>query len=444
MNVICKDIDKCNAIISVEVSKEDYSEKVEKSLKEYRRKASMPGFRPGMVPAGLIKKMYGKAILAEELNKLFADALSDYIRENKINMLGEPLPNETEQEELNLDEQENFVFKFDIAFVPEFAVEFDKTDKLLYYNIDISKEMEEKQIKMHQSQHGQYVSVDESSEKDLFKGDILEIGEGEFKALDAKLTPKYMKDEAQKALFVGKKTGDVVVFNPVTAFENQYEISALLNIGKENIQNYNRDFQYVIKEITKHQEAELNQELFDKVLGKGAVKDEKEFRAKIKEGLKNSYIADSDYKFALDIKEHLLKKIVDVEFPVEFLKRWLLATNKKMTPETVEKEFYKMLDYLKWDLIKKQIADKNSLKVEENDVLDAAKQVAKIQFAQYGMNNMPDEMIENYAQEMLKKEENNSDFYERAFENRVIALIKEQVTISNKKVSLEEFNNFFK
>jgi len=442
MNVVRKDIDKCNAIISVEVSKEDYSEKVEKSLKEYRRKASMPGFRPGMVPAGLIKKMYGKSILAEELNKLFSDALFNYVKENKINMLGEPLPNE-EQAELNLDEPDAFEFKFDIGFVPEFAVEFDKNEKLPYYNIEITKEMEDKQIKIHQTQFGKYVPVTKSEEDNLFSGDILEVGEGEFKVLDAKLTPKYMKDEAQKALFVGKKAGDVVVFNPVTAFENQYEVSSLLNIDKEKIQDYNRDFQYVIKEITKHQGAELNQELFDKVLGEGAVKDEKEFRAKIKEGIANSYIADSDYKFALDIKEHFTKKIADVEFPVEFLKCWLLATNKDMTQEIIEKEFDKMLDYLKWDLIKKQIAEKNSLKIEGKDVLESAKQVAKIQFAQYGMNNMPDEMIENYAKKLLEEKKNSSDFYERALENKVIALIKEQVTISNKKISLEEFNKFF-
>jgi len=443
MNVVRKDIDKCNAIISIEVSKEDYSENVEKSLKEYRRKANIPGFRPGMVPVGLVKKMYGKAVLAEELNKLFSDALYNFVRDNKINMLGEPLANETEQEELNFDTQEDFVFKFDIGFVPEFAVEFDKKDKLPYYKIEISKEMEDKQIKMHQSQHGQYVPVDKSTDESLFKGDIVEINDGDFKVLDAMLTPKYMKDEAQKKLFVGKKAGDTVIFNPVTAFENQYEVSSILNVGKENIENYNRDFQYVIKEITKHQEAELNQELFDKVLGKDAVKTEAEFRAKIKEGLKNSYIADSDYKFALDIKEYFTKKIADVEFPVEFLKRWLLISNKNMTQETIDKEFDKMLDYLKWDLIKKQIAEKNSLKIEESDVLESAKQVAKIQFAQYGMNNMPDEMVENYAQEMLKKDETKGDFYERALENKVIALIKEQVTLSNKKVSLEEFNKFF-
>ena len=443
MNVVRKDIDKCNAIISVEVSKEDYSENVEKTLKEYRKKANIPGFRPGMVPAGLLKKMYGKAILAEELNKIFSDALYNYVKDNKIDMLGEPLTNETEQEELNLDEQEDFIFKFDIGLVPEFTVEFDKKDKLPYHNIEVSKEMEEKQIKMHQSQHGNYLPVDESTDENLFKGDILEISDGDFKVLDAMLTPKYMKDENQKVLFVGKKVGDTVIFNPVTAFENQYEVSSLLNVGKENIQNYNRDFQYVIKEITKHQEAELNQDFFDKILGKDTVKNEAEFRAKIKEGLANSYIADSDYKFALDIKEFFTKKIADVEFPVEFLKRWLSVSNKDMTQETIEKEFDKMLDYLKWDLIKKQIAEKNTLKIEENDVLDAAKQVAKIQFAQYGMNNIPDEMLENYAQEMLKKEENKGDFYERAFETKVIAHIKEQISVSSKKVSLEEFNKFF-
>jgi len=443
MNVVRKDIDKCNAIISVEISKEDYNEKVEKSLKEYRKKANIPGFRPGMVPAGLLKKMYGKAVLAEELNKLFTDALFDFVKENKINMLGEPISNETEQEELNLDEQEDFVFKFDIGLVPEFAVEFDENYKLPYYNIEISKEMEEKQIKIHQSHHGSQVEMIEGEEDNLYKGDILEINEGEFESLDATLTPKYMKDENQKATFLGKKAGDTVIFNPVTAFENQYEVSSLLKVDKEKIQNYNRDFQYVIKKITKHQEAELNQELFDKVLGKDAVKNEAEFREKIKEGLANSYIADSDYKFALDIKEYSIKKIADVEFPVEFLKRWLLFANKDITQKTIESEFDKMLDYLKWDLIKKKTADKNTLKVEDNDVLDAAKQVAKIQFAQYGMNNMPDNMIENYAQEMLKNEKNKGDFYEKAFETKIIAKIREQIAVEDKKVSLEEFNGFF-
>ena len=443
MNVVRKDIDNCNAIISIEISKENYSEKVEKSLKEYRRKANIPGFRPGMVPVGLINKMYGKAILAEELNKLCSDALYNYVKDNKINMLGEPLPNETEQENLDLDNQKDFVFTFDIGLVPEFSVEFDKNTELPYYNIEITKELEDKQIKMYQSQFGSYVAVAESEENNLLKGDILEIGEGDFKVLDAVITPKYMKDENQKALFLGKKIGDTIIFNPVTAFENKYEISSLLNVAKEKIDDYNRDFQYVIKEITKHQEAEINQELFDKVFGKDVVKGETEFRAKINENLQKSYIDDSDYKFTIDLKEHFLKKIADVVFPVAFLKRWLLAANRDMTEEKIDNEFDKMLDYLKWDLIKKQIAEKNTLSIENEDVMACAKQIARIQFAQYGMNNLPDEMVENYAQKILEQENSKNDLYEKAFENKVIALAKEQIKVSKKNVSVEEFNKFF-
>jgi len=443
MNIVRKDLDKCNAIISVEVVKEDYDEKIEKSLKEYRKKASMPGFRPGMVPSGLIKKMYGKSLLAEELNKLFSEALYNYIVENKIDTLGEPLPNETEQEKWDLDEQENFIFKFDIGLVPEFSVEFDKTDKLTCFNIEITEDMTDKQVKMYQSRYGSYVTVDESNGDNLFKGDILEVGDGDFKVLDAMLTPEYMKDKDQKALFIGKKAGDTVIFNPVTAFENQYEISSLLNIDKNKIENYNRDFQYVIKEVTEHQDAELKQELFDKALGKDVAKDETEFRKKIGENLKKSYVADSDYKFAIDVKEYFFQKIADIEFPVDFLKRWLLSSHEDMTQEKIDKDFDKTIEYLKWDLIKKQIAEKNALSVEDKDVMESAKRVARMQFAQYGMDNVPDEMAENYATEMLKKDETKNDFYQRALEDKVVAFIKDKVTVTKKKISVEKFNSFF-
>ena len=443
MNIVRKDIDKCNTVISIEISKEDYNEKVEKALKEYRKKASIPGFRPGMTPVGLIKKMYGKAVLAEELNKLYSESLYNYVKENNINMLGEPLAN-SEQEEFDINgQQEDFTFKFDIGFVPEFAVVFDKQDEVPYFSIEITKEMEESQIKMNQSQHGTFVEVAESEADNLFKGDILETGEGEFSVLDAMLMPKYMKDENQKTLFVGKKVGDTVVFNPVTAFDNPHEVSSLLKISKDNIEDYNRDFQYVIKEITKRQDAELNQELFDKVLGENVVKNETEFREKIKEGLEKVYIEDSDYKFMVDVKELSLKKMADTELPVEFLKRWLLISNQNVTQEIIDSDFDKMLDHLKWDLIKKQIADKNTITVDKQDVTEVAKKVAKMQFAQYGMNNAPDYMVDNFAENMLKKEETRSNLYEKAFENKIIYTIKEQVTVTGKTVSVEEFNKFF-
>jgi trigger factor len=444
MNIIRKDIDKCNAVISIEILKEDYSEKVENTLKDYRKKANIPGFRPGMAPSGLIKKMYGKSVLAEELNKIVSDSLSKYIKDNEINLLGEPLPNNTEQENLNLDEQETFEFKFDIALAPEFSVEFDKKDKIEYYEVEVSKEQEDKRIKAYQSQFGSSIQVAESDEESLLKGDISEVGgEGDFSVTKAAIMPKYIKDEQQKALFTGKKVEDKIVFNPVTALENPAEISSFLKIDKNKISDYNRDIQYVIKEISKHQPSELNQELFDKIAGKDAVKDENEFRAKIRENIEKSYVADSDYKFALDVKEYFLKKIEKIEFPVEFLKRWLQTANKDITQEVIDNEFEKMLEYLKWDLIKKQVIEKNSLIVDDKALNQTARQIAKMQLAHYGMYNTDDSFIEGFVEDMLKKEDTRHNIYDNALENKVIAAIKEQISLENKKVSLEDFNKLF-
>ncbi|MDR0830956.1 MAG: trigger factor [Prevotellaceae bacterium] len=445
MNVLRKDIDSCNAVLSLEITKEDYSPKVEKTIKEYVKKANIPGFRVGMAPKGLVNKMYGKAVLYEEVNKLVSESLFGYIKDNNINLLGEPMSNETEQKPIDFETDETFEFKFDIAIQPEISVELSKKDKLPFYSIKITDEMVNSRVENFRAQFGSYEKVDEAQTDDLFKGNLLEIKpEGEpLEVLDAMLTPKYMKDEAQKTLFEGKKVGGKVTFNPVTAFENEHEISSLLNISKDKVQDYNHDFEYEITEITRHKPAELNQEIFDKVLGKDTAKDEKEFRTKLSETLAQSYLPDSDYKLLIDLKKIALEKVENVEFPVDFLKRWLAATQKEMTAEKLEQDFPAMLDFLKWDLIIKNLAKANSIEISDENVLEMAKQEAQMRFAQYGMPNAPADILENYANEMLKKDNAYDDFYRRALENRVLSVVKEQVTLTNKTVTVEEFNKLF-
>ncbi len=448
MNIVRKDIDQNNATLTLSIVKSDYAEKVEKTLRDYRKKANIPGFRPGMVPVGLIKKMYGKAVTAEEINKIVSEELYAYIRENKINMLGEPLPNETEQQPIDFDNSEDFEFIFDFGIAPEFEVELSKKDKIKTYSIAVSDEMINNQVSSYTSRYGKYVQEDSVEEKDMVKGEILEMADGKvnengLKIQDGVLTPSYIKDDAQKAKFVGAAKGDVIVFNPQTAFENEAEISSLLKISKDEAKNISADFQIKIEGITRYYDAEINQELFDKVYGEGVVTSEEEFRAKIKESILESLSGDSDYKFGQDAREMLVAKFDNLTFPDAFLKRWLLATNENLSKETLEEDFPKMIADLKWQLIKDKLTKANDVKVEIEDVNAYARKIARAQFAQYGMVGMGDDILDNYAKDMLKKEDTVKGIVERVSENKVFDIVKNNVKLDTKEVSIEEFNKMF-
>lgn len=448
MNIVRKDLDQNNAVVTLRIEKADYAEKVEKTLRDYRKKANIPGFRPGMVPVGMIKKMYGKAVLAEEINKLVSDSLFNYIRENNVNILGEPLPNQTDQKPVDFDTQEEFEFTFDLGIAPEFEVALSKKDKVKYYDIKVSEEMIDNQVKSYTGRYGKYIQEEVVEEKDMLKGELLEMANGKvnesgIKVQDATLTAAYMKDDAQKALFVGAKKGDVVTFNPAKAFDNETEISSLLKISKDDAKTIETDFQLKIESITRYHESDINQELFDKVYGEGMVATEEEFRAKIKENIQENLISDSEYKFGVDAREMLVAKFNDISFPDAFLKRWVLSSNENLTAETLEQDFPKMIADLKWHLVKDKLVKANDVKVEKEDVEDFAKKMAKAQFAQYGMIGMDDEIIANYAKDMMKKEDTHKNIIERVTEQKVFAVVKEAVKLDNKEVSIEEFNKIF-
>jgi len=448
MNIVRKDLDQNNAIVTLRIEKVDYAEKVDKTLRDYRKKANIPGFRPGMVPVGLVKKMYGKSVLADEINKLVSDNLYNYIRENNVNILGEPLPNETEQKAIDFDTQEEFEFVFDLGIAPEFEVELTKKDKVKFYSIAVSDEMIDNQVKSYTGRYGKYIQEEVVEEKDMLKGELLEVANGKvnesgIKVQDATLTAAYMKDDAQKALFVGAKKGDVITFNPAKAFESEAEISSLLKISKDAAKTIDADFQLKIESITRYHESEINQELFDKVYGEGVVSTEEEFRAKIKENIQENLTGDSEYKFGLDAQAMLVAKFDNLVFPDAFLKRWVLASNENLTAETLEEDYPKMIADLTWHLIKDKLAKVNDVTVESTDVEEFAKKMAKAQFAQYGMIGMDDEIIANYAKDMMKKEETLKSIVDKVAEEKVFAKVKEAVKLENKEVSIEEFNKMF-
>lgn len=448
MNISKKDIDQNNAVITISVTKQDYAEKVEKSLRDYRKKANMPGFRPGNVPIGLIKKMYGKAVVAEEINNLVSQGLADFIEENNLPILGQPLPNEEDPAEFDFETQESFDFHFDVGLAPEFEVEFNRFSSVPFYDITVSEEMIENQIKSYTSRFGKYEQVDMVEAKDMVKGKLTELENGDVKeggisVDDAVLTPDYMKDEEQKSLFVGKNKGETVVFNPLKAFENETEISSLLKIKKEEVKDVTSDFQLEISGITRYEEGEVNQELFDKVYGEGTVSSLDEFKEKITANIKESLTADSLYKFNIDARQAVVSEFKDLQFPEAFLKRWLLENNKELTPEKIEEDYPKMIEDLVWQLAKDKIAKANEIKVEMSDVEEYGRKVAKAQFAQYGMVGLGDEILDNYVKDMMKKEETVRNFIDRAAEEKVLAVIHQNVKLDEKQISIEDFNKLF-
>lgn len=448
MNIVRKDLDPTNANITISIEKSDYEVKVDKTLREYRKKSNVPGFRPGMVPLGLLKKMYGKSILAEEINNILSEGLYNYIKDNNIDLLGEPLPNETKQKEIDFDTQESFEFVFDIALPPAFEVELTKKDKIKYYQITPDEAMIENQVKSYAGRFGKYEQEETVKEQDMLKGLLVELENGEEKAdgirvENAVLTPAYMKEEAIKTVFVGAKKEGEVIFNPKQAYENEAEVASLLKLKKEEVENLTSDFKYTIQSITRYHEAAVNQDLFDKVFGEGVVKSEKEFKEKIKENIAKNLLQDSNYKFGLDAREVLVKKYKDLSFPDAFLKRWLLRTNKDLTEETLEADYPKMREDLTWQLIRNKIVKAHDVKIEKEDVEAYAKQIARSQFAQYGIPNADDQMIEPYVQEMLKNENQLKAIIDRVTENKVVDIIKEAVKLDVKEVSIEEFNKMF-
>lgn len=449
MNISLENVDKVSALLTIKMEKNDYEEKVEKALKTFRQKANMPGFRPGKVPVSLIKKMYGTEAKAEEVNKLLSEKMYAYIKENNVNMLGEPLPSE-KQTPIDIANQDDMEFVFDIALAPEFNVELTANDAIPYYNIEVDDQMVDNQVKMYLQRAGKYETVENYEPKDMLKGLLAELDEngnvkeGGIQIENTVLMPDYMKNDEQKAIFTGCKVNDVLTFNPTKAYEgSDTEIAALLKIKKEEIGAHATDFSFQVTEITRFVSAELSQEIYDQVFGEGNVKSEEEFRSKIKESLAQQYVADSDYKLLLDLRAHLTNKVGKLEFPDALLKRIMLANNKDKGEKFVEENYEKSIEELVWHLIKEKLVAAYEIKVNDEDVKNVAKEATRFQFAQYGMLNAPEELVENYAAEMLKKKEQIDGLVSRCIDMKLTAAVKNVIKLDAKTVSVEDFNKMF-
>ena len=450
MNISFENPDKVNGLLTITVEEADFQDSVEKTLKDYRKKANIPGFRPGQAPMGLIKRQFGASVRYDAVNKFVGEQLYKYIQDNNIQMLGEPLPSEKQETPADIEQPAPYTFVFDIAVAPELNITLVGRNKFDYYTIKADDQLINEQIEMYQGRAGKYEQAQEydASLNDLLKGDIRELDaegntkEGGITVEGAVLMPSYIKVEEQKNLFNGAKLGDIITFNPKKAYpENDTEVSTLLKIEREAVADLESEFSFQITEIQRFKKHEVNEELFKQVFGEDTdVKDEAAFRAKIKEGLQTQLVNDSDYKFILDVREHCEKKVGDLVYPDALLKRIMLANNKDKGEDFVEKNYEQSIKELTWHLIKEQLIKAQDIKVNDEDIKETAKEAARAQFAQYGMTNIPDEYIENYANEIIKKGDSVDALVDRSIDRKLAATLKNVVKLNEKEISVEDFN----
>ena len=443
MKIEQSEIKDMMAVLTMTVEPADYQENVQKELRQLRQKANIPGFRPGMVPVGLVKKMYGKGVMAEVINRTIGEELGKYIEEKHINVLGDPLPNEELTPKMDMDNQTEFTFAFDVAIAPEFDAKLNGKNKLTHYTITVTDEMVNNQVNSYAERFGEYVEVEDVKEGDVIKGLMTEQKEGGIVKENAILNPQYMKDKKQAKLFAKAKKGDVITFAPMKAFESEVEVASLLGIKKEEAAELKSDFTFEIQTITRHEAAKIDSELFAKVYGENNVKDEADFRAKVKAEIEANMEEDSKYKFGLDAKAAIMKKMEKVQLPEDFLRRWVKATNDKLTDEELDRDFPKMIEELKWHLAKDQLMKHFDVKVEKEDVEAYAKEVARMQFMQYGLMHVDDQYLTNFAQEMLKKEDQLRGIVERVAENKIFEALKGVAKMEEQAISHEDFGKLF-
>ncbi|QZE13362.1 trigger factor [Halosquirtibacter laminarini] len=444
MKITRENIDDLNAVVRLTVEKSDYEATVNETLKEYRKKAQMPGFRQGKVPASLVKKMYGQSVLAEEVNKVISKSLTDFIKDENLDILGEPLPNDEETKTIDWTKDVDFEFVFDIATTPEINVTLDKRSKLPYYIIDVDEQTIDNQVEAFASRFGENKPADKVEEKETIKGAFTQVDaegnevEDGIKVEDVVLAVDMIQDEEVKKSFIGATKDFEIVLNPKACFSNATQLFKV-----EDVEALDTTFKFVANEVLFFVAHEVNEELFKKIYGEETeINTVEAFRAKVKEEIEASYVYSSKYRFGVDARESLIKK-AKFDLPAAFLKRWIVMTNKELTAEKVDAEWSNYEEGFKWELIKNKIVKENEIKVENQEVVDLAKEAALMQFRQYGMFDVKDEYLEQYAGSILENEQERARFADRKLEEKVYDLILSKVNVEEKAVAQKEFDALF-
>ncbi len=448
MDIIREDIDDLNAVLKIKIDKADYEDKVENLLKDYRKKANIKGFRPGMVPIGLIRKMYGNAVKVDEINKVVSENIHKYLTDEKLEILGDPLSKTDELENINYETQEDFTFSFELGLAPAVELNISKKNKVTSYDIIIDEKMKNNHVDNYTRRFGEFRKADVSEDKDILKGRIEAIDDNGNPLSDSHVTDDstlavdIIKDDNIKRDFIGKYVNDFIDFDVKKAFPDENEIAGLLKMKKEEVKDISGNFRFTINEVSRFYPAEIGTELFNRIYGEGVINSEEDFMKKIEEEITASLKHESDYKLMLDIKDLTIEN-TDLRLPEDFLKKWLLRVNENTTGEQIEKEFDNFRKDLKWQLIRNKVVKDNEVKITEEELQKEAEKITRDQFQQYGLFYATDEQILNYARETLKKEDDAKRIADKILEEKVIGLLKEIVKIESKSITVEKFNKLF-
>ena len=446
MNITQDKIDNLNSVVTVKISPEDYKARVEKTIKEQAKKAKLPGFRPGMVPSTHIKKMYGKSILLDEINKLLNDSLSKYISENKLEVLGQPLPKADDNKDYNWDFNDEFEFIYELGLAPDFNVEFSSKDQLIHYNIKIDQETLASRITNLRKSYGKMSNPDVSADGDVLYSELIQLStdgsvfEGGITST-ASVRMDQIKDDTIKTSLIGLKKGDEVPeFDIQKAFEGKLEIIAkLLNVPEVDAKEVKSNFRLTVQNVNRLDESDLNQEFFDKLFGPDIVKSEEEFKAKITEELETMMVQNSDQKLQNDLYNFVNDKI-EFELPHDFLKRWLKSSNEKVSEEELEKGYDDFSRNLKWTLIENKIIKDNSIEIKYDDVYQTAKKRLEAQFKMYSPQPVAEEQLGQYTAQFLQNKENANRIFEEVKAQQVFDYLKGVVTLDKKDIEFKKFN----
>lgn len=447
MNVNYEKLGDVRGEIVVTLEEKDYADKVKKQLKEIGRRRPEPGFRAGKVPAGLLEKKYGKAAKYEIINQTVGEAVYDYIKENNLHVLGNPVP--VKDNEINFDDAD-FTFKFEVGLAPEFDTHVNKDMHVPYYRIAVADDMMKRQDEALRRRFGKQESGEVIDETAVVKGVITELeADGSDKengvvVENGIIAPEHFTDADQRSLFVGKKVGDTIVFNPsATCGHNATELSSMLNIDKNEVDNHKGDFRFEVKEAIVLKPAEVGEEYFKQVFGPDKVHNEEEYNEELRKMIAQALERDSNYRFTIDAKTAILNAVGKLELPDDILKAYLMTQNEALTPENIDEQYAAMRPQLEWELIREAVCAQLNVKLEKEDVEEMARFVARQQFAQYGMTSVPDDMLIKYAGEILKDERARQQISQQALDNKFYSAVHEAVTADEKDVNVEEFNALF-
>jgi len=449
MNITQEKVDALNAVVKININPEDYQPRVDKAIKENAKKAKLPGFRPGMVPAAHIKKMYGKSILVDEINNLLSDTLNKYIDEQKLEVLGQPLPKVDDEKEYNWDFNDNFEFNYELGLAPQFEINFSSKDKVTQYVIKVDDETLASRIKNIRRSYGKMTNPDVSADDDVLYADLAQLSpdgsvfEGGI-SNTASVRLDQIKDEKIKKSLIGLKKGDVVTLDIQKAFDNEApKIAGLLKMEEDEAAELKSKFQLTVKNVNRLEESDLNQEFFDKLFGEGTVTTEAEFTAKITEEIETMMVQDSERKLQDDIYKMSVAK-VDFNLPDEFLKRWLKATNEKLSDEELNGGYNDFATNLKWTLIENKIIKDGQIEIKYDEVFALAKVRLDQQFRMYSPQPIPDEQLGQYTVQYLQNKENANKIFEEVKALKVFDYIKSVITLDKKDILYTDFSELVK